>query len=270
MTILSAPGDVRHSSRTDVVLMSTAALVTAAVVTITVHELSHVVANLAYGTAAELRPNAARAVDPLAAGQQAVVAMTGPLASMAIGAAGYAVQRRLRPGYGRLLLLWVALTSAQTGFGYLLVAGALPAGDTGKAFEIWGVPAAGYLVAAVVGVCGQLFLSALMAREVAPWFAGASDLRSWVMLPWLFGTLVLLAVYTVASLGTFSAEELVAVLAGVATVAIFAPTTSIFIRRFPVGAGGVDLGSPGRALAGAAAAVAVVAVLALSGGVTIG
>ena len=253
-----------------VVLLSTTALVTAVVLAITLHELAHVVADLAYGSPAVLLPNAVDAVERLTSGQQAVVAITGPVASLALGLALYAAQLRLQPGYGRLLLLWLALTSAQTGFGYFIVAAVLPLGDTGRAFQEWGVPPAGYVVAAVLGVVGQLSLSALTAREVSPWFDRATDVRRWVLLPWVLSTVVLLLLYAAVSIGTVAPEAVVAVLAGVGTATIFLPTTTFFTGRFGCGRRTIALGSPVAPVVGAAAVAAAIVVLAAVDGITIG
>ncbi len=182
----------------------------------------------------------------------------------------YAVQRRLRPGYGRLVLLWLALTSAQTGFGYFIIAAVVPVGDTGRAFEAWGVPTAGYLAAAALGVVGQLGLSALTARELSPWFARTTDVRRWVLLPWVLGSVLLVVVYAVVAVGDLPPEVVVAVLAGVATSAVFMPTTTFFLRRSACLGQVVPLGSPVPAVVGAVAVVAAVALQAAVGGITLG
>lgn len=256
--------------RGQVLLQSTTALTTMSIVSITVHEIAHLVADLLHGTGATLLPNSVEAVDARPLDEQAVIAIAGPVASVVLGLVVYLLHRRMADGYGRLLVMWLGLTSAQIGFGYFLVAPFLSAGDTGKAFAIWAVPTAGYVLATVVGVVGTLTLSALTAREVAPWLVVVNDLRPVVILPWLLATLLLTAVYAAVAVRAYAGDQLFAVLAGVVSVAIFAPMASYFVGRFTVGRRTLPLGSPVPPLVGLAVAVALVVLLGASGGVTIG
>lgn len=211
---------------------STVALVLAPLLTVTLHECAHAVAGLALGVTPTLYAQRVD-FDPQPDGTgQIITAAAGPLFSLVLGLALYLLCRRTGRGFVRLLLLWAGLVSMQNFAGYLIIAPFAQVGDTGRVLSLLAAPTAAYVVAFVVGVLLQLLNARLLAGQVVRYATGRDELRHLVLFPWLIGTgvAVVLTLLDLTRSDTPGADVAV-ILAGAATLSIFAPMFFFFYRR---------------------------------------
>jgi hypothetical protein len=104
--------------------------------------------------------------------QTLTILAAGPAASLVSGAIFWGWYRRLRPGYGfgRLLLLWMALISVMTFVNYFIVTPWLSAGDTAQFADVLGWPATTRYGLTLIGI---LLLVALARPAARAMFAAA-------------------------------------------------------------------------------------------------
>jgi hypothetical protein len=211
---------------------SSLALTLAAPVAITLHELAHAVAGLALGSAAVLRSNSVTYVPELVPTDQVLAAAAGPVFSLVFGAVVLLTLRNVGRGFGRLLALWTGLVSLQNFAGYLLIAPFARVGDTGQILAILDAPAVVYLGCAVLGVALTLLNARLLAGQVTRYARSQDELRHLVLLPWLIGTAITIALTLLDNIGAgVSGSDVVVIVAGAVAVAIFAPVFTFFYRR---------------------------------------
>ncbi|GAB2584865.1 zinc metalloprotease [Microlunatus antarcticus] len=211
---------------------SSVALSLAAIVVVTLHELAHAVAGLSLGVGAVLHPNSVSYVPELPPGGQVVTAAAGPVFSLVLGAVVFLVGRNLAGGFVRLLLLWTGLASMQNFAGYLLIAPVARVGDSGKVLALLDAPGAAYAVSVVLGVALTLLNARLLAGQVTRYARSQDELRHLVLLPWLVGTGVTVALTLLDTwISGLGADDVVVVLAGGVAVAIFAPMFTFFYGR---------------------------------------
>ena len=136
-----------------------------------------------------------------------------------------------RRPYWRLVWLWTVFASLQEGFGYFLIAGMIPAGDTARAFTLWGLPTWAFFAATAFGIGGLFLTARLFADPVIELSSSITDRRAISVWPWLYGTIVLvllMALYVVVSAARVPAGDVVAVMAGAVAVGVYAPMSMMF------------------------------------------
>lgn len=188
--------------RGPVFLPSLLAFVAAIIATVLWHELGHGVAARALGYDTVIYSG--HEEDPATTTRDSLlIAAAGPLLSLATGLLLLLAAGRARPGLrpGALLLAWLGLLGVETFAGYLLTAPFFAGGDVGRVLALLDAPLAVGLVVLLVGVVAVLGVARVavdvFARlmPVAP--GRPTDLRLFLrqaaVLPWLVGTVVVLA-----------------------------------------------------------------------------
>lgn len=210
---------------------STTALVLAAPVAITLHELAHAVTGLAVGLNPTLHSNFVD-YDPEPDPARAIVtAAAGPLFSLVLGLVVFLTARSAGRGFGRLFWLWTGLVSMQNFFGYLLIAPFAGVGDTGQVLHLLGASTAAYVVCGVLGALLTLLSSRLLAGQVTRYARDRDELRHLVLFPWLIATAITVALTPLdLATGSLDPAAVPVVLAGAVSIAIFAPMFSFFYR----------------------------------------
>lgn len=222
-------------ARRDSILRLTLTAVAAVFASITLHEYSHAVAQLAFGGSAVVAAISSETVDALPPAQEAITAIVGPLASLVLGLVAWFGSRGLRQGFARSFASWFGLASMMNFFGYAIICFA-DAGDTAVAYGIWGAPAWAYIVSGFVGIAGMFALAWLFSGEVAAHHDGVRGWRTACAWPWLWATLVLVVVYLLAALKVgYAASLLPLVVAGPVTSLVAAPMAMMFAARRPSG-----------------------------------
>lgn len=225
---LAPPGDARR-----MLIASTVALVLGQVVVIALHETSHSVAGLLLGLTPTQFTSQVRFSPEPTAGQQAVTALTGPAFSLVSGLLVVALARLRPPGWWRLWLAWAGFLSAQEGIGYLVIAPFVSAGDTGSALAALVAPGWVAWALAVVGAGAMVLLARRVAAVAVTWARDLYELRALLVWPWLIGSAVavLLELAFFARTPGTQDGDVVAILLGSATLAIFAPLAMVFWQR---------------------------------------
>jgi hypothetical protein len=260
--VTEPPPDDRGVQRR-LLVASTTALVLAATVTVTLHEVAHAVAGMALGLVPTLHSNVVSYEPEPTAAQAVVTAAAGPLFSLVLGLVVHLTTRSAGRGTGRLFWMWAGLLPLQNFAGYLVIAPFARAGDTGRVFSLLDAPTLVYVVAFLVGVVLTLLNSRLLAGQVTRYGRTPDELRHLVLFPWLLGTgIVVVLTLVSAVLGSVGAADFPVIVAGAVATAIFAPMFTFFYRRLRTPYEGLALG---RALpwvvATAVLAVLVIAVL---------
>ena len=243
---------------------STVAFVLAAVVVVTLHETAHAVAGLALGLTPTLYANAV-GYEPEPGRTAAVVtAAAGPLSSLVLGLLVHLFTRSTGRGFGRLFWLWTGLLALQNFAGYLVIAPFARAGDTGQVFALLALPGAAYVLAVVVGAALMLANARLLAAQVVRYATSPDELRHTVLFPWLLGSAVVVVLTLLdASRSSLDPGSSTVIVAGAATVGIFAPMFSFFYRRLDRPYERLDLRRPlGPVVVTVLAALAVFTLLA--------
>ncbi|MCW4456651.1 hypothetical protein [Microbacterium sp. MPKO10] len=268
------------ASRRTVIFSVTVAFIAAQLIVVLLHELSHVVAGFALGYGNELYPfGVTHHPDPDTA-DAAIAALTGPAFSLVIGVLALAIQPfRRRAGFAHLLWIWVAFTSVMEGVGYLVLT-PFGVGDTGTTAESLGAPVVVSLACFAVGALGYVLLARAFASVALRHTSGDLDaLRCFTFYPWIFGTLVMLALCGANLLiagSNFSGGEIFAVLMGTFALGVFSPMAMPFTtgarKRQPESVASEPLTLPRVPVTGIVIAVIIVAVnlLVLSTGLSIG
>lgn len=223
----------RDRERNRLLLASSAvALTLAAPIAVTLHELGHAVAGLALGSTSVLRSNSVTYVPELTSADEVLAAAAGPVLSLVLGALVLLTLRDAGRGFGRLLALWTGLVSLQNFAGYLLIAPFARVGDTGQIMAILGAPPLVYVASAVLGAALTLLNARLLAGQVTRYARSQDELRHLVLLPWLIGTALTVALTLLENVGAgVSSSDVVVIVAGAVAVAIFAPVFTLFYRR---------------------------------------
>lgn len=223
---------VADASRRTLIRNGVVAFVTGATIMILLHESSHAVAGALLGYGPTQLPFAVGYTPEPPAGAGALTALTGPLFSLVSGFGLYAVDRVVRPfrtrPYARLVWLWTVFASLQEGFGYFLIAGIAPAGDTAQAFTLWGLPTWTFFAATAFGIGGLFLTARLFAEPVIELSSSITDRRALSVWPWLYGTVglvLLMALYVVVSP---PGGDVLTVMAGAISVGVYAPMSMMF------------------------------------------
>ena len=224
------------ADRATLIRNSVVAFVTGATIMILLHESSHAVAGALLGYRPIQLPFAVSYVPDPTPSAAAATAITGPVFSLVSGLLGVVVDRLARPfrrrPYWRLVWLWTVFASLQEGFGYFLIAGIAPAGDTAQAFTLWGLPTWTFFAATAFGIGGQFLTAWLFATPVSELSASLGDKRAIAVWPWIWGTIVVVVltmVYVLLS-PSIAAGDLFAVLAGAVAIGVYAPMSMMFGR----------------------------------------
>lgn len=209
----------------------------AAIVAVTLHELSRAVTGLLRGVHPTLYSNSVSFRPDDDPATQLVTAATGPLFSLVLGVIVLLPGRRVGRGFGRLLVLWLGLISIQVCAGYLMIAPLSRAGDTGKVLDLLGAPTLVFVVFVIVGVVGTLALSRTVAGQALRYTRGKAELFRLVMYPWLIGTavVVVLSVADLSRTGAVTGDEFVLIVAAAVATGIFAPMFTLFWQRMKPG-----------------------------------
>ncbi|GAA3703414.1 hypothetical protein GCM10022204_20790 [Microlunatus aurantiacus] len=222
------------SGRGTLIRNGVVAFVTGATIMILLHETSHAVAGALQGYGPTQLPFAVGYTPEPPAGAAALTAIAGPLFSIVSGLLLYGIDRVVRPlrarPYWRLVWLWTVFASLQEGFGYFMIAGLVPAGDTARAFTLWGLPTWMFFAATAFGVGGLFLTARLFADPVIELSSSITDRRAISVWPWLYGTIglvLLMGLYVVAS-PPVGAGDVVAVMAGAVAVGVYAPMSMMF------------------------------------------
>jgi hypothetical protein len=219
------------TTRGMLLLNSTVAFIVAGSLTILLHETSHAIAGIALGAQAIQSPFAVDYLPALTDHQQVLTALTGPIFSLVSGLV--AMQFRLFRGFWTLVWGWFGVLSAEEGFGYFTIAGIVRVGDTGTAMKLLQAPHWTYWLCFVVGIAGLFLLAWRFSGFVVAVSRDVSDERAICVWPWIYGTLsltALMAVYVLLTPGVSSAA-VVAVMAGVVAIGVFAPMSMMFSKR---------------------------------------
>lgn len=245
-------------SKSSIIGLTALVAATAAMAQIQLHEYAHaVVAVLLTGSATVSGAMADH--PPTTDANLAMIAIAGPVFSLVLGAVLYALGQATARGYLRTLLIWGGLASLQGTFGYLMISLIAPVGDTAVAFEAWGVPLWGYVLAFVLGLAGMFLNAYLLCREITRALSEPGDILAASVWTWLAATGVLLATYAAVALAAGAdGEILLWTIIGPATALVFAPMATFFWRRTPHLEHGYDVGQPSVVATGFAVVLAVV------------
>ena len=223
------------ADRTTLIRHGIVAFVTGATIMILLHEASHAVAGAVLGYGVVQLPFAVSSMPEPGAADAALTAITGPVFSIVSGLLLYGIDRVVRPfrarPYWRLVWLWTVFASLQEGFGYFLITGMIPAGDTARAFTLWGLPTWTFFAATAFGIGGLFLTARLFADPVIELSSSITDRRAISVWPWLYGTIVLvllMGLYVIISPALVSAGDVVAVMAGALAVGVYAPMSMMF------------------------------------------
>ncbi|MFT4234181.1 MAG: hypothetical protein QM607_04160 [Microbacterium sp.] len=242
-----------ESSRKALIVGSTLALLIGASIMVLLHESSHAVADALLGCTPTQVPFAVDCTPELAPDDGAIVAITGPIFSLALGLIGFAVDRIAKPlrahPFWCLVWLWTIFLSIEEGVGYFVIVGLVPAGDTAVAYAAWGAPVWVYIVSTSLGIAAMFGTGWLFSRpliDLTTTMSERNDLSFW---PWIAGTLgfgVLTTIYMLLTPG-IDGGAIAAVLFGIPGMAVFAPISLMFGgKRFeaaaPIRMGGVTGG----------------------------
>ena len=248
---------------------STVAFVVAQMVVIVLHESAHAVTGLLQGYGAIQFPEEVRFTPEQATGALVVTALAGPVFSLVSGLVAMMFRPFRGLGFAELLWAWFAFLSAQEGFGYLTIAPLIADGDTGAALSALHAPGwVGWLCTAI-GLAGTVFLARRFAVVEVRFTRDLHEIRAFCFYPWLIATAILVvlsAVQLAITPGT-SIGAIVAIMAGSASLGVFAPMAMSFWQRVSVRKELLDLDPvPGPGIA-AAVALALFNILVLSRGV---
>lgn len=231
--------NVPRRTRRQIVLGSSLGFVIGTTIMILLHETAHAVAAAVQGSHPTQIPFAVDHTPALPDSQQVVVVLAGPVFSLLSGLIGILVDRfavpfRERP-FWRMVWLWTLFTSVQEALGYLQITALLEAGDTAQALDLLDAPPIAFVTFTVVGWAGLPLLAWLFANRIRGLASSESDKTALAVWPWLNGTGGMLALMTVyALMGPVSDPDvIVAVLAGVIGIGVFAPISMVFeSKRF--------------------------------------
>jgi hypothetical protein len=214
-------------------LNSAVAFVLAGMLATLCHELAHLVAGLLLGEAGTIYPSAVDSGDQASVRTRVIIALAGPVFSLASGLLIIRTARHWGNGFVRLFWLWFGFLSAQIGCGYLIIAPVAHVGDTGQALALLNAPIAVYVLSFVVGTLGMVWLARQFASRAVAFSSDRTSLRMVGLFAWLIGTglLLLIDVFTNVALPL---DVLPTVLAGTATIGMFTPMLTFFYRRVSV------------------------------------
>ncbi len=175
--------------------------------TVLLHELAHALMALAVGVHPTLF-NSHVDAPPAGPRQEILIALAGPVFSLAQGVAALALTARGRStGPGALFGLFLGVFGIINFLGYVMTGPVVDYGDVGQAEKLLGVPVAAAIVAAVAAAVAVT----LAVRATAPLFLrfvpalgpGASPaavvaqkrpyLRALLLWPWLLGSVLITA-----------------------------------------------------------------------------
>ena len=261
---VATPADVRAT-----LWNSTVAFVVAQMVVIVLHESAHAVTGLLQGYGAIQFSGEVRFTPEQTTRALVITALAGPAFSLVSGLVAMMFRPFRGLGFAELLWAWFAFLSAQEGFGYLTIAPLIAGGDTGAALSALHAPGwVGWLCASI-GLAGTVFLARRFAVVGVRFTRDLHEIRAFCFYPWLIATgiLVTLSAVQLAITPGTSAGAVVAIMAGSASLGIFAPMAMSFWQRVSVRKELLDLAPvpvPGIA---AAVALALFNILVLSRGV---
>ncbi|WP_166999196.1 hypothetical protein [Paramicrobacterium fandaimingii] len=253
------------TARRTVVFNVTVAFVAAHLVVVLLHELAHVVAGLVLGYHNVLFPFGVTH-HPEPTGAHAVIAgLAGPAFSLVTGFAALALTP-FRGGFARLIWLWFAFLSVMEGIGYLVLT-PFGIGDTGAAAVALELPPAVSWVCFAAGVLGVVWLARHFASVALRHTDGELEsLRCFTFYPWIFGTIIALALTSANLLlanETFATGDVFGVLMAAFALGVFSPMAMPFTtaarRRAPEIVGSVPLSLPRVPLTGIAITVVIIA-----------
>jgi hypothetical protein len=248
---------------------SSVAFLLAGMLTVTAHEVSHLVAGLSLGEQATLYPTAVEFAGDRSTSDATVTAATGPIFSLVSGLILIFATRGWGTGFGRLFWMWLGFMSAQTGFGYLMIAVIAREGDTGRVLDDLDAPGFVYWLSLLAGLAGMLWLSRMFAGRVVAYTDGSHpSMRAFGIFSWLTGSAVLLVVYALA-VRNLEPDLIFICLLGVFASGVFAPMFSFFHRRVTVRRESLALSTPVLGLA-CSAVLALVLVFVVANGIDVG
>lgn len=251
---------------------STVAFVVAHMVVIVLHESAHAVTGLLQGYRATQFAGEVRFTPEQTTRALVLTALVGPLFSLVSGLLAMMFRPFRGRGFGELLWAWIAFLSAQEGFGYLTIAPIITTGDTGVALSALRAPGwVGWLCTAI-GLAGTLFLAWRFAVVGVRFTRDLYEIRAFCFYAWLIatGVLVVLSAVQLAITPGTSIGAIVAIMAGSASLGVFAPMAMSFWRRVRVRKELLDLAPVPRAGIAAVVALALLNILVLSRGVHLG
>jgi len=213
-------------------LNSAVAFALALMLMVTLHELAHAVAALAYGLHPRLYAGHVSVAETTSTAQTVVIDLAGPIFSLLSGGIILSLPR-VASGFWRLVVLWLGLLSVQEFTGYLLTAPFVAFGDIGEALGLLSGPAWAYAVCFLVGAAGTFLLGRtatrrLLAMTTPQAGAVAPQLRSLGLFAWLAG--VALTFLLGAGSDSFTSDGIFE-LAGAVTSGIFLVFARFFMRR---------------------------------------
>jgi hypothetical protein len=149
------------------VINSIAMIIVTGLLTTILHELAHFIPAYFFGFQPELHHNFVNYDDTnLPADKIAIVAAAGPIVSLILGLIFLAVSKQTKSkGFFSLFMLWMGLQGYLTFFGYLFIAPFFTYGDTGKVFDIIGLPFLVVIAISIFGIVALNFLYKIEAKE---------------------------------------------------------------------------------------------------------
>ena len=215
---------------------STVAFVVGQMVVVVLHESAHAVTGLLQGYRATEFAGEVRFSPEQTTRALVVTALAGPVFSLVSGLVAMMFRPFRGRGFAELLWAWFAFLSAQEGFGYLTIAPIITNGDTGAALSALHAPGwVGWLCTAI-GLAGTVFLARRFAVVGVRFTRDLYEIRAFCFYPWLLATGILVALSAV-QLGITPGTPIgaiVAILAGSASLGIFAPIAMSFWQRVRV------------------------------------
>ncbi|OYN92766.1 hypothetical protein CGZ91_01085 [Parenemella sanctibonifatiensis] len=212
--------------------------VTAAVIGVTamvmVHELIHLLTGAALGHPSTMYAFGVNHGGDPSNGHQVLMLLSAPAFSLVTGLAMTAWQPLRRSGgFWHLVWLFFAFASTAEGIMYLCLT-PFGAGDTGMAAQLLGLHPVVQIVALVLGLAGMFGNARLFAPHLARHARGLGERNALGLFPWLFGSLVtvaLSAVYMAIAPESPDAVSQIAVLTAGTALLVFAPMGNIFLGR---------------------------------------
>jgi hypothetical protein len=242
-------GSATTASMRLLLVNSAIAFAIALILMITVHELGHAVAGLAFGLQPKVFPGQ---VDYAIAGttnQRVLCALAGPVVSLVIGVVVLLTTPAPR-GFWGLLLFWFGTLNVQEFTGYLMTGPFLAVGDIGQALHLLSAPWWAYLAVFIAGTAGTVLLGRIATRRLMAMTdpgAGnrAGQLRCLGLFAWLLGSaLVILPGILGSSFGqVFTLVGFIELLATL-TSGIFLTLVRFFMGREEVPGRGLSVGWP--------------------------
>lgn len=191
-----------------VILNSTILYTITFLITTIIHECSHALLGMLYGSDPVLHHNYVEhfSISHLSVMQQVIISLAGPIASLIQGLlAGWAYLNTQKQRPLHLFLLWFSVLGFSNFFGYLMTGPLFQAGDIGKVFLLLRFPLFTQIIFAVLGatilfvIAYKLTVPFLQFSYRHKWVADQQSRMKFsfniIILPWIMGSAIVTILY---------------------------------------------------------------------------